>query len=188
MKILREETSQQTCNAWSTCNYSYSYGDGSNTLGVLSLETVALGSSSVPDIAIGCGYRNQGSFAGADGIVGLGQGPLSLPSQLTPSIAQMFSYCLVDLSSAGTTSSPITFGDAPENSDTKYTPLLTNSLTPTYYYVGVEGISVGGQKVDVPGSVFEISDLGYGGVILDSGTTITYWMTEAFTPILAVRK
>ncbi|KAG0619632.1 hypothetical protein M758_4G153600 [Ceratodon purpureus] len=184
-KILQEGLFVQNCKGGNTCNYTYSYGDGSNTLGVLSLETVTLGSSSVPDVGIGCGHSNQGSFAGADGIVGLGQGSLSLPSQLKPSIAQIFSYCLVDLSSTASTSSPITFGDARENSDAKYTPLVANSLAPTYYYVGVEGISVGRQKVEIPDSAFEISEMGSGGVILDSGTTITYWMSEAFTPMLA---
>ena len=187
--MLKEEVTFETCDARSTCNYTYSYGDGSNTLGVLSVETVTVGSTSVPGIGVGCGHSNEGSFAGADGIVGLGQGPLSLPSQLNPSVAHIFSYCLVSSGSQGsTTSSPITFGDAPENSGVKYTPLLENPLAPTFYYVGVEGITVGRRKVIIPSSVFEITDAGSGGVILDSGTTITYWMTQALTPILAVRK
>ena len=167
-----------------TCTYAYAYGDGSNTRGDLAYETVTL-DAAVSHIGFGCGHNQQGSFTGADGLVGLGQGPLSLPSQLSPSVAKIFSYCLVD-QSIGTSSSPITFGNAAENSAAKYTPLLTNAPNPTYYYVGVTGISVGSTRVSIPSSAFRIQADGTGGVILDSGTTLTYWREAALTPIIAV--
>lgn len=69
----------------------------------------------------------------------------------------------------------------------KYTPIVTNKQNPTYYYVNVEGISIGGQKlpIDVP-SVFGVDAEGRGGAILDSGTTLTYWQASAFKAITAV--
>jgi hypothetical protein len=42
---------------------------------------------------IGCGHNNEGLFIGAAGLLGLGGGSLSFPSQI---ITTSFSYCLVD--------------------------------------------------------------------------------------------
>jgi len=166
--------------------YSYAYGDGSNTRGDLAFETVTFEGSAVSHVGFGCGRNDQGTFTDVDGLVGLGQGALSLPSQLRPSIAEIFSYCLVEQSSPATPSSPITFGNAAQNSNVTYTPLLTNVNNPTYYYVDVTGVSVGGQRVNTPPSVFRIDSNGNGGVILDSGTTITSWRQAAFNQIVAV--
>ncbi|XP_024370145.1 aspartic proteinase nepenthesin-1 [Physcomitrium patens] len=173
-----------TCSMRNTCTYSYSYGDGSNTRGDFAFETVTLNGSTLARIGFGCGHNQEGTFAGADGLIGLGQGPLSLPSQLNSSFTHIFSYCLVDQSTTGTFS-PITFGNAAENSRASFTPLLQNEDNPSYYYVGVESISVGNRRVPTPPSAFRIDANGVGGVILDSGTTITYWRLAAFIPILA---
>lgn len=71
------------------------YGDGSRTSGNFATDTVSFGSSgSVPNMAIGCGHDNEGLFVASDGLLGLGGGPLSLPSQIK---ATSFSYCLVNL-------------------------------------------------------------------------------------------
>jgi len=97
-------------------------------MGTWPSETVTLGGLALPNVALAvgvtCGRNNQGTFTESDGLIGLAQGPLSLPSQLRPSIAEIFSYCLVEQSSFGTPSSPITFGNAAENSNVQYTPLL----------------------------------------------------------------
>lgn len=138
-------------------------------------------------MAFGCGRNNQGTFADADGLIGLGQGALSLPSQLSPSIAKIFSYCLVDQYNATTpSSSPITFGNAAEHSNVTYTPLLMNVNNPSFYYVEVTGVTVGRHRVNTPPSAFRIDSNGNGGVILDSGTTISSWRQAAFDQILAV--
>lgn len=169
-----------------TCIYSYAYGDGSSTRGDLAFETVTLDSSSVLRIGFGCGRNNQGTFEDADGLIGLGQGPLSLPSQLSPSIPEVFSYCLVDQSSTDTPFSPIVFGNIAENSNVRYTPMLPNVNNPSFYYVDVMGVSVGGHRVNTPPSAFRIDRNGNGGVILDSGTTITSWRQAVFDQIVAV--
>ncbi|KAJ6312509.1 hypothetical protein OIU77_014103 [Salix suchowensis] len=76
-----------------TCLYEVSYGDGSYTVGDFVTETITLGSASVGNVAIGCGHNNEGLFVGAAGLLGLGGGSLSFPSQIN---ATSFSYCLVD--------------------------------------------------------------------------------------------
>lgn len=82
------------CSQSETCLYGVQYGDGSTTIGNFATDTVSFGSSgSVPNMAIGCGHDNEG-FVGSDGLLGLGGGPLSLPSQIN---ATSFSYCLVNL-------------------------------------------------------------------------------------------
>ncbi|KAJ6982225.1 protein ASPARTIC PROTEASE IN GUARD CELL 1-like [Populus alba x Populus x berolinensis] len=76
-----------------TCLYEVSYGDGSYTVGDFVTETITLGSAPVDNVAIGCGHNNEGLFVGAAGLLGLGGGSLSFPSQIK---ATSFSYCLVD--------------------------------------------------------------------------------------------
>ena len=175
-----------TCSSRNTCRYSYAYGDGSSTQGDLAYDTVTL-SSAVTHIGLGCGHNQQGSFGGVDGLTGLGQGPLSFPSQLSPAIPKIFSYCLVSMDSAATVISPITFGAAAENSGATFTPLITNPLINTFYYVDVTGITVGGTRVTgIPASAFRLKSNGQGGTILDSGTTITYWTASIFNPVLVV--
>lgn len=69
----------------------------------------------------------------------------------------------------------------------QYTPMVTNKQNPSYYYVGVEGITVGGQRLAIDAaSAFGLDTEGRGGAILDSGTTLTYWQSSAFNVITAV--
>jgi len=182
---LCEDLPQSSCSTRNTCNYAYAYGDQSTTQGDLAFETVTLAPSSVPKIAIGCGRNNQGTFTNADGLVGLGQGPLSFPSQISPSVAKIFSYCLVEQLSSNSGTSPITFGSSAANANVQYTPLVSNPINPTFWYIQVTRITIGGRAVTIPSSAFRITSSGGGGVILDSGTTITSWVAAAFNPILA---
>lgn len=140
----------------------------------------------VPDFAFGCGHDNEGSFAGADGILGLGQGPLSFPSQLKSVFNGKFSYCLVDWLAPPTQTSPLLFGDAavPTLPDVKYLALLTNPKNPTYYYVKLNGISVGEKLLNISSTVFEIDRVGGAGTIFDSGTTVTQLAKVAYTEVL----
>jgi hypothetical protein len=91
------------------CVYTVGYGDGSVSQGDLSEDTLVLKSTStgkpyyITGFAFGCGHTNKGFFAGSAGILGLGRGKLSLPSQLlmiqgaSAAIAtNRFSYCLTD--------------------------------------------------------------------------------------------
>ncbi|KAM7479728.1 hypothetical protein LguiA_027941 [Lonicera macranthoides] len=158
-----------------TCLYQVSYGDGSYTVGDFATETVSFGNSgSVPKVAIGCGHDNEGLFVGAAGLIGLGGGKLSLPSQIQ---ATSFSYCLVDRNSMS--SSTLEFNSPlPANSVTA--PLLRNSKIDTFLYVGLSGISVGGQLLSIPPSIFAVDDSGKGGVIVDSGTAVTRLQADAY--------
>ncbi|RZS03503.1 hypothetical protein BHM03_00033691 [Ensete ventricosum] len=160
---------------FSGCEYLYSYGDSSSTQGVLAGETFTFGTAnptSVSNIAFGCGNTNQGSgFSQGSGLVGLGRGPLSLISQLG---LGKFSYCLTSLDESK--KSPLLFGSLADLSSTavQSTPLRKNPTQPSFYYVSLEGITVGGTRLQIPSSTFALQEDGTGGLIIDSGTSITY--------------
>ncbi|ONK67141.1 uncharacterized protein A4U43_C06F16270 [Asparagus officinalis] len=167
------------CNSDSTCEYLYSYGDSSSTQGVLGSETFTLGSVKTPHIGFGCGDTNQGSgFSQGAGLVGLGRGPLSLASQLN---VGKFSYCLTSLDDTSK-KSPLLFGSLAElnGSAIKTTPLAKNSVQPSFYYVNLKGITVGKTPLKFPSTAFALQDNGTGGLIIDSGTSITYLNTLAY--------
>lgn len=178
------------CNN-NSCVYWYAYGDGSLTTGDFVYDTITLDITNgqqqqVPDFAFGCGHDNEGSFAGAAGILGLGQGPLSFPSQLTSIFQGKFSYCLVDWQAAPNQTSPLLFGEAaaPLLPGVTYIGLVTNPQNPTFYYVNLTGISVGTQLLTIPEGTFDINPVGAGGAIFDSGTTITTLAEAAYTAVL----
>lgn len=164
------------------CDYVYSYGDYSTTQGVLATETFTFGKSkhkvSVHNIGFGCGEDNEGDgFEQASGLVGLGRGPLSLVSQLKE---PKFAYCLTPMDD--TKDSVLLLGSLGKvkTKEAITTPLLKNPLQPSFYYLSLEGISVGETRLSIEKSTFEVDDNGSGGVIIDSGTTITYIEHKAF--------
>ncbi|CAA0827203.1 Eukaryotic aspartyl protease family protein [Striga hermonthica] len=161
------------CTARDTCRYQISYGDGSFSTGELSTETVWFGrKKKVPHVALGCGHDNKGLFFAAAGLLGLGPGNLSFPSQARTN----FSYCLTDiLFEQPNRTSWIRFG-SPSATNAQFTPLKDNLkfIQTPYYYVGLEGILVGGKNVGgIHKSVFKMHSNGSGGTIVDSGTTVS---------------
>ncbi|CAN4086728.1 unnamed protein product [Withania somnifera] len=161
-----------------SCLYQVSYGDGSFTVGDFATETVSFGNSgSFSKVAIGCGHDNEGLFVGAAGLIALGGGSLSLPTQIK---ASSFSYCLVDRDS--TSSSTLDFNSA-RPGDSVTAPLQRNSRRSTFFYVGLTGISVGGQMLSIPASVFQVDGTGDGGIIVDSGTAVTRLQSSAYSAL-----
>lgn len=169
------------------CQYVYSYGDYSMTQGILGSETFTFGDDkknkvSIKNIGFGCGEDNEGEgFEQASGLVGLGRGPLSLVSQLKE---QKFSYCLTSMDD--NKKSVLLLGSL-ANVNTKEvkitTPLIKNPLQPSFYYLSLEGITVGDKRLSIKKSTFEVGDGGSGGMIIDSGTTITYLEENAFVSL-----
>ncbi|TKY69385.1 aspartic protease in guard cell 1 [Spatholobus suberectus] len=157
-----------------TCLYEVSYGDGSYTVGEFATETVTLGAASVAGVAIGCGHNNEGLFVGAAGLLGLGGGKLSFRAQVN---ATSFSYCLVDRDSDAV--STLEF-DSPFPRNAVTAPLMRNPELDTFYYLGLKGISVGGEALPIPETSFEVDAGGGGGIIVDSGTAVTRLRSEVY--------
>ncbi|KAF9592018.1 hypothetical protein IFM89_011601 [Coptis chinensis] len=166
-----------------SCLYQVSYGDGSYTVGDFVTETVTFGDSSKVDkIGIGCGHDNEGLFVGSAGLLGLGGGKLSFPTQVK---STAFSYCLVDRDS--TSASTLQFGPSAELTNgagsSVTAPLVKNHQLDTFYYIGLTGLSVGGEMLTIPPSMFSMDESGGGGVIVDSGTAITRLRTDAYNSL-----
>ncbi|XP_009801916.1 aspartic proteinase nepenthesin-1 [Nicotiana sylvestris] len=167
----------------SSCEYMYTYGDYSSSEGFLASETFTFGKNSIPNVAFGCGNDNQGSgFSQGAGLVGLGRGPLSLVSQLQ---MPKFSYCLtsINVDANNKISSTLLMGTIAndDHSNIITTPLVKNPSQPSFYYLSLEGISVGDTQLPIKKSTFSLNQDGSGGVIIDSGTTITYLEESAFS-------
>ncbi|KAE9621350.1 putative nepenthesin [Lupinus albus] len=170
--LLKE--SVKGCSSQNQCTYRFSYLDTSITQGLLALDTITLQSSSGGVIPLqymifGCGHNNSGGFdEKVMGIVGLGQGPLSLISQIGPSFGgRRFSYCLVPYYADYNLPSIMSFGSGSEviGDGVVSTPLIKKE-SKSFYYVTLQGISVGDTYLSFHSS-------SKGNMIIDSATTFT---------------
>ncbi|KAK4371195.1 hypothetical protein RND71_010670 [Anisodus tanguticus] len=160
------------------CKYEVMYGDGSYTKGTMAIETLTFGHTMVKNVAIGCGHSNSGMFTAAAGLLGLGGGSMSLVGQLGGQTGGAFSYCLVSRGTGSTGS--LEFGRRVLPVGAAWVPLIRNPMTPSFYYIGLSGLGVGGVRVPISEDVFKITELGDGGVVMDTGTAVTRLPSEAY--------
>ncbi|XP_050156182.1 aspartic proteinase CDR1-like [Malus sylvestris] len=139
----------------------------------LTLESTTGRNIAFPKTLIGCGFDNKFSAGrgSASGIVGLGGGSESLITQLGSSIDGKFSHCLVPLGSE--TTSKLNFGSNAVVTGTGVvsTPIVQGQDPKTFYFLTLEGISVGNTRI--PSSSSSAFSSGEGNIIIDSGTTLT---------------
>lgn len=149
------------------CLYDYHYGDKSYTDGELATDTFTFDGQSeteFPGTIFGCGHMNAGTFFHGSGLVGLGRGSLSLNSQLSNTIHNKFSYCLVPIISG--LNSKLKFGedaDTASAANAVSTPMLSHD--DNFYYLNLEAVTVGGNTIQNQMS-------GGGNIVIDSGTTL----------------
>ncbi|WVZ81350.1 hypothetical protein U9M48_028737 [Paspalum notatum var. saurae] len=162
------------------CGYAITYGDGSQTTGVYSDETLALAPGvTVRGFHFGCGYDQTGANDKYDGLVGLGGAPESLVVQTSSVYGGAFSYCLPALNSEAGFLALGAPSAAANTSGFVFTPMSRIPEVPTFYVVELTGIAVGGKQIHVPPSAFS------GGMILDSGTVVTQLQHTAYTALQA---
>nr|POF20333.1 aspartic proteinase nepenthesin-1 [Quercus suber] len=190
------------CNNRSTlhtpCLFNYSYADSSSSSGFFSTETASFHSKHKQTnlkLSFGCGFRVSGTeFNSAQGVMGLGRGPISFTSQLGRRFGNKFSYCLKDYTLSPPPTSYLTIGGETQNDDVvsnkmKFTPLVVNPLSPSFYYIGIKSVSVNGAKLRIHPSVWSINDNGNGGTVIDSGTTLTFLAEQAHREVVtAIRR
>ncbi|KAF8034553.1 hypothetical protein BT93_C0770 [Corymbia citriodora subsp. variegata] len=174
---LTSGTGQQPGCSDSTCVYTVKYGDQSISRGFFATETLTLTPTDViTNFEFGCGEDNEGTFDGFAGLLGLARDPVSFLEQSATQYGQYFSYCLPPLSSC---TGYLTFGRGMETSPSlNFTPMLTVGQTSLYYGINITGISVAGNPLSIPSTVFSNS-----GTILDSGTTLTYLPPKAYAAL-----
>lgn len=141
----------------------------------MATETFSFSGTDVPSLAFGCSSSELGP-ASFSGILGMGGGELSLISQVG---SGKFSYCLTTYGQSLT--SRLLLGSlASPDPSSQSTPIIQNPNIPTFYYLSLQGITVGSTLLSIPSSAFAISSNGQGGVIIDSGTSITQLVPAAY--------
>ncbi|XP_020671913.1 aspartyl protease family protein At5g10770-like [Dendrobium catenatum] len=163
------------CSWTDNCLYEVQYRDGSYTKGYLVQDTLQFSYDIIKNFRYGCGQNNSFSVPKVDGILGFGRGPLSIISQTAQSYDLVFSYCLP--------SKPGIIGYLSLGSDVgidaihvQYTPMITNEMMPSFYFVKLISITVGGDLSAHSPTVFKSprTMLASGKkAMLDSGTVIS---------------
>lgn len=174
--------------------FSYTYGGGALVLGSLARDSITLHGSiygigvpiDFPGFCFGC----VGSSIGEPiGIAGFGKGTLSLPSQLG-FLDSGFSHCFLGFRFARNPNiaSPLIMGDLALSAtdDFLFTPMLKSLTYPNYYYIGLEGVSIGdAAAIAAPPILSSIDSEGNGGVIVDTGTTYTHLPDPFYASVLS---
>ncbi|KAL2475853.1 Eukaryotic aspartyl protease family protein [Abeliophyllum distichum] len=176
------------------CAYDYRYSDGSAALGIFANETVTFGLTNgtkvrIHNMLVGCSESSTGqSFQGADGVMGLGYSNYSFALKAAEKFGGKFSYCLVDHLSPQNVSSYLIFGSH-ESVDyvttlhrMQHTELVLGVINP-FYAVNIKGISIGSIMLKIPAEVWNVN--GVGGMILDSGSSLTFLTRPAYQPVMA---
>lgn len=167
--------------------YLIQYGLGF-TAGLLLSETLGFPSKTVPNFLVGCSILSNRQPAG---IAGFGRSSESLPSQLG---LKKFSYCLLSRKfDDAPVSSNLVLDTGSGSGDSKtpglsYTPFYKNPVGSSsafgeYYYVGLRQIIVGSKHVKIPYSYLVPGSDGNGGVIVDSGSTLTFMEGPLFEAV-----
>ncbi|XP_044473964.1 aspartic proteinase 36-like isoform X5 [Mangifera indica] len=171
------------------CGYSFQYEDESGTSGSYIYDTLyfdailgeAITTNSSAPIVFGCSTYQSGDLTktdkAIDGIFGFGQGDLSVISQLSSRgiTPRAFSHCLKGEGNGG---GKLVLGEILEPSIV-YTPLVPSK---PHYNINLQSISVNGTLLPIDPAAFAASN--NRETIVDSGTTLTYLVEEAFDPFV----
>ncbi|KAL3650942.1 hypothetical protein CASFOL_007345 [Castilleja foliolosa] len=162
-----------------TCVYSVQYGDGSFSVGFLGKDKLTVTPTDVfPDFLFGCGQSNKGLFGSTAGLIGLSRDNLSFVSQTAAKYGKYFSYCFPFVSSS---TGHLAFGKngGSKSKNVKFTPFASSRIE-SLYFIDIVYITVGGKKLAINESVFQIA-----GTVIDSGTVITRLPPGAYGPMSA---
>lgn len=165
------------------CDYEVEYADHGSSLGVLVRDAFPVkftnGSSIAPPLVFGCGYDQEVADARhapyTDGILGLGNGKSSLVSQMSSLgfIRNVVGHCL------STQGGGFLFlgDDVVPSSGIVWTPIVRSS-SEKHYSLGPVDVLFGGQATGIKGLP----------IILDSGSTFTYFNSVAYNALLSTIK
>uniref|UniRef100_J3MAE6 Peptidase A1 domain-containing protein n=1 Tax=Oryza brachyantha TaxID=4533 RepID=J3MAE6_ORYBR len=164
-------------NQNTSCTYFQRVQDGTISSGIYGQEkaTVAVSDGTMaklPGLVLGCSTFEKGDAVDShDGILSLGNSDASFGVTAARRFAARFSFCLLATASGRNASSYLTFGRNPavHGPGTMETPMVYSAVNVAYGF-RVTAVLVGGQPLDVPPEVWDDRQ---GGVILDTGTSIT---------------
>ena len=169
------------CYDWDTVEYTVEYVDGSSATGDWVTETItAANDVKITEVVIGCSDRKLSNFSDADGVLALSRNSLSFASQMAEKFAcSKFSFALQD-------GDRLVFGET-ERSDFRRSEMQYiksvgySTSSSSLFYAEISRLFMDGVELDVPKKVwkFHPGDES-GGVIFDTGTTMTYFPEAAF--------
>lgn len=163
------------------CSFNHSYADSSFSA-TLVQDSLRLAADVIPNYAFGCINAISGASVPAQGLLGLGRGPLSLVSQSGSLYSGVFSYCLPSFKSYYFSGS-LKLGPVGQPRSIRTTPLLRNPHRPSLYYVNLTGVSVGRVLVPLPSELIAFDPNIGSGTIIDSGTVITRFVEPVYSAI-----
>ncbi|OAY57650.1 aspartic proteinase Asp1 isoform X1 [Manihot esculenta] len=167
---------EHNCQDPEQCDYEVEYADGGSSLGVLVKDVFLLnctnGKRLNPLLALGCGYDQ---FPGRDhhpidGILGLGRGISSIPSQLSSQglVQNVIGHCL-----SGRGGGFLFFGeDIYDSSRVAWTP-MSRELS-KYYSPGFAELIFNGKSTGIINLL----------AVFDSGSSYTYLNSRAYEGLL----
>nr|GEU74150.1 probable aspartyl protease At4g16563 [Tanacetum cinerariifolium] len=126
---------------------------------VLQLPMSAPPSLTVENITFGCAHE---ALAEPVGVAGFGRGALSLPAQLSaysPNLGSQRVDPPVKVNNVKQVSQPQPLA---------YIPMLENTKHPYYYYMGLEAVTNGKNRITAPLNMSTIDRKGNGGMVVDS--------------------
>lgn len=166
------------------CQYRVQYPDGSASAGTYISDVLTLNpakpASAISEFRFGCSHAllQPGSFSNkTSGIMALGRGAQSLPTQTKATYGDVFSYCLPP--------TPVHSGffilGVPRVAASRYavTPMLRSKAAPMLYLVRLIAIEVAGKRLPVPPAVFAA------GAVMDSRTIVTRLPPTAYMALRA---
>ncbi|GMJ11505.1 Atypical Aspartic Protease in Roots 1 [Hibiscus trionum] len=165
------------------CVYRYGYAGGASSRGIASTEDFHffIDQSHIgtyENVIFGCSNDNRDIFfrnSAISGIFGLNFSPESMMQQFSSTIHSRFSYCLVPFTEVVPESLALNFGsDIPELPPNAESTLILQSSNNYHYNLELLDISVGGHRLGLPPSAFEVRAGGEGGCFIDSGTLFTH--------------
>lgn len=172
------------------CDYDVEYADQGYSLGVLvrdSVRTVLTnGTVLTANSVFGCGYDQQGSLKASpaltDGVLGIGSGMASLPSQWARQglIKNVIGHCI---SGGGRDGGYMFFGDdLVSTSAMSWVPMLGKPST-KHYNVGPAQMIIANKPLDK-----DVYGRRLGEIIFDSGSSYTYFTNQAYAAFLSAVK
>ncbi|XP_023879361.2 aspartic proteinase CDR1 [Quercus suber] len=180
------------------CIFDRRYFDGSHTTGYLSGETFKFPTSegaceTYENLIFGVGLFNEniqfsrymGESNKVAGIFGLGPGERSILKQLKDDTDLRFSYCLSDWIIEQNPFTYLHFGSDAQISGNGQATVQRTPLIPgqNHYNVEVLSIWLDGRKLRIDPAELQVRVDSSGGFIIDSGTTITLLVPNAYNTI-----
>ncbi|KAL3620661.1 hypothetical protein CASFOL_035573 [Castilleja foliolosa] len=164
-----------------TCKFNRTYGSSAIDADLVQ-DNITLATDSIPNYTFGCVHKTTGNSFPRQGLLGLGQGPLSLLSQSNSLYKSTFSYCLPSYKSTNFAGS-LRLGPNSQPKRIKTTRLLSNPRRSSMYYVNLVAIKVGRRVVNIPPSAFAFNPKTGAGTVFDSGTVFTSLVKPAYVAV-----